>query len=56
MTLTQALRENMGDPERKTWFLGPETSGKKKKSEDSQRKRKASFQEVGLDHSSEEVR
>jgi hypothetical protein len=52
MILTQALKENMGDPERETCRESPETSPE---GEASRRRTLTSFQEVGLDHSSVEV-
>jgi hypothetical protein len=54
MTLTQALKENIGDPDRRT-FGGHRTRASKKKGEVSRKAEAKSFQEVGLDHSSEEV-
>jgi hypothetical protein len=56
MTLTQALKENMGDPERRTCYQVSEMSVKKKRHEVSQKEGVISFQEVGPDHSSEEGR
>jgi hypothetical protein len=56
-TLSQAVKENMGDPVWKTYYWLPGPSEKKKESfEDSQQEGVRSTQEVGLDHSSEEVR
>lgn len=56
MTLTQALKENIGDPERRTYCRHLTRASKKKEEDEvSQKGETISFQEVGLDHSSDEV-
>jgi hypothetical protein len=57
MTLTQALKENMGDPERRTCTVRFATSPKKKKRKSGglTKDKWSSFQEVGLSHSSDEI-
>ena len=53
MTLTQALKENMGDPGRENLCGLSDTSPKER--EVSRRSDVTSSQEVGLSHSSDEV-
>ena len=55
MTLTQALKENMGDPERRTQYQSGNERRKKKTVMAHGRRDNLSFQEVGLSHSSDEV-
>ena len=57
MILTQALEENMGDPERGNLNRCLETSVPNEPTDEASRSgTEISFQEVGLSHSSEEVR